>query len=91
MILKIDGVKFIACFTRQGELKDVKKNQAIAIVDLDDMYCLLFENANGNSVEVEFSSDEYNNIDWINPIRAIEWVGETHEECTLELVSIKYY
>lgn len=76
IVYKINGKNYVACFyDATGEIKRLKKNQALSFNYYDEFYSIVFESVDGNDIEVECNYDEYGGVNHIDAIRAIEWTG----------------
>jgi hypothetical protein len=89
IVYKINGKNYVACFyDATGEIKRLKKNQALSFICYDEFYSIVFESVNGNDIEVECNYDEYGGYNHIDAIRAIEWtgIGDDFKEWEVEVI-----
>ena len=89
IVYKINGKNYVACFyDATGDIKRLKKNQALSFNFYDEFYSIVFESVNGNDIEVECNYDEDGGFNHIAAIRAIEWtgVGDDFKEWEVEVI-----
>lgn len=89
IVYKINGKNYVACFDdATGDIKRLKKNQALSFNYYDDFYSIEFKSVNGNDIEVECNYDEYGECNHIDAIRAIEWtgIGDDFKEYEVEII-----